>query len=410
MTTTFKILFMVEMLHEYYSNLQSSDFSIIPSADTAAMMKNQQLIYKVVGNKLVVLAKIQTEGPNIDKPFVELVPAKRFLFYLDLNNSLFTTITNLDADLFRQRKRFYFTNLYENKAGTALHLSAKIDNYANGTFYKPGDMADNGAGIVFENIKLSPGGNDTTNTNFWAQRGAKQFVSSKDMLSFVTAVHTYETTIPAKQFSIKVFGLNIVNGLYDKEIPITKSSFTCDKPTQMVQVDLSELPPARYKVRINTTEFDVYIDNVAVYNNMVGVIEIFNHLPLGSDFSFFDGTGKLKDIIVAGNAQWLMYRVHFANRLAYWKYLTPKKGVKSIKDNTNVYTFPQTPALPAAADYFQSNFPIPIKQSPAIYDLELNNPISNEPPAAPNPDPHITGMLSRKDPEKDYYCNIYLNY
>jgi hypothetical protein len=123
-----------------------------------------------------------------------------------------------------------------------------------------------------------------------------------------------------------------------------------------------------------------------------------------------DSNGKVKDQLVAGNLQWLRFQVRFANRLAFWKYITPKKGVVSIKDKTNKYTFVQSPPSPAAADYFQSNMPIPIRQTPAVYDLELDNPVSNEPPPAPNPDPGVTGMLSRKDPEKDYYCTIYLNY
>ena len=113
---------------------------------------------------------------------------------------------------------------------------------------------------------------------------------------------------------------------------------------------------------------------------------------------------------MSGNLQWLRYQIRFANRLAFWKYVTPRKGVKAIKDKTNTYQFVQSPPLPAVPDYFQSDLPIPIKETPVVYDLELNNPVSDEPPAAPNPDPNITGMLSRKDPGKDYYCTIYLNY
>jgi hypothetical protein len=70
----------------------------------------------------------------------------------------------------------------------------------------------------------------------------------------------------------------------------------------------------------------------------------------------------------------------------------------------------QSPPLPAAADYFQSNHPILIRETPAVYDLELASPVSDEPPAAPNPNPDITGMLTRNDPGRDYYCTIYLNY
>jgi hypothetical protein len=204
--------------------------------------------------------------------------------------------------------------------------------------------------------------------------------------------------------------LNTATNQYTLPVTITKDTVTSDVATNEVQVDLSQLSPGRYTVRINTEEFDVFVDDAVIYRNLFGVIEIFMHLPATSDFSLLDNTGKVKDTLVAGNLQWLRYQVRFANRLAFWKYVTPRKGVKAIKDKTNTYQFVQSPPLPAVPDYFQSHLPIPIRETPVVYDLELNNPVSDEPPAAPNPDPNITGMLSRKEPGKDYYCTIYLNY
>jgi hypothetical protein len=410
MTTKYKILFMVDLLNEYYRSLQCKDFTVIPSAETAELLKNSQMLCKTIGNKLIVLVKVGTEAPNEDKPFVTITPTNRFLFYLDLHQPVFTTVTNVDADKLRIKQRYYFTNLHENKAGIDLHLSRKIAAYNNAAAYKPGDLVDNGAGNIFECVQNTAGGNNTTDAAFWFPRSTEQFVSAADMLPFVTRTNRYQTTTPAKQFNIKVFGLNTVNNLYDREVKIAKSLATSDIATRDVPADLSELQPGRYKVQINTDSFDVFIDDTAVYRNFFSVIEVFSHLPATSDFSLLDAGGKVKDIVSGGSLQWLRYQVRFPNRLAFWKYITPRKGVKSITDKTNTYTFTQSPPLPAAPDYFQSDLPIPLYEAPAVYDLELNNPVSDEPPAAPNPDPTITGILSRTEPNKDYFCTMYLNY
>ena len=367
------------------------------------------MLCKIIGNKLVVLVKVQTDAGNEDKPTISIAPETKFLFYLSLNQPVFTTITNLDIDRLQLSQRYYFTNLNQNKAGTSLHLSQKIAAYNNTATYGPGDLTDNGSGTIFECIQHTTGGNNTGNASYWFQRGTEQYVSSADMMPFIPTGYRFQTTTAGTSFFITAFGFNITNNQYDRPVFITKNKFASDQPTTNVQVDLSELVPGRYKIIINTDVFDVFVDDAVISGAAFGVIEIFSHLPAG-DFSLLDASGKVKDVLSGSTMQWLRYQVRFANRLAFWKYVTPRQGVKGIKDKTNTYQFVQSPPLPAAPDFFQSNLPIPIKESPALYDVELNNPISNEPPAAPNPDPNVTGMLSRTEPNKDYYCTIYLNY
>jgi len=171
MTTKFKILFMVDLLNEYYANLQCRDFSIVASAETALALQNHQMMYKTIGNKLVVLAKVQTEAGNEDKPMVPIAASTKFLFYLNLNEPLFTTVTNLDIDRYRLEQRYYFSNLYQNKSGDSLYLSKQIADYEGvATAYSPGDLVDDGSGTIYECIQKTAGGNDTSKTDFWFKR------------------------------------------------------------------------------------------------------------------------------------------------------------------------------------------------------------------------------------------------
>ncbi|MEQ1676522.1 MAG: hypothetical protein ABL876_07470, partial [Chitinophagaceae bacterium] len=110
-----------------------------------------------------------------------------------------------------------------------------------------------------------------------------------------------------------------------------------------------------------------------------------------------------------GIPEWLKYKIRFPNRLAYWKYVTPRHGV-SVINGAGGFTFVPTPAGPGDKNYFTSNKPIPLLETPWKFSITLLNPAVDEDPIAPNPDPNLSGMLSRTDPGKDYFCTINLMY
>ena len=82
------------------------------------------------------------------------------------------------------------------------------------------------------------------------------------------------------------------------------------------------------------------------------------------------------------------------------------RKVISIIDVTASFVFTKT--TEGQQDIFKSNIPIRLTEKPAMFDLLLTNAVSSQPPPAPNPDPHVTGMISRSN--TDYFCTIYLNY
>jgi hypothetical protein len=420
MTTKYKILFMVELLNKYYSDLKCTDFKIVPSAATAHLLKNYQMVYKVVGNQLVVLVKVKVAevpgDPEENKPFISLDPKTKFLFYLDLQNPHFTTVSNLDTDELRSKKRFYFSNVNANKVGTVLNLSEKISSFSALQPYEPGNLVDNGTGTIFECIQSTSGGNAPSNADFWCQHDTAQLVSSQDMVTVVPRVSRYKTNVPATSFSIEVFGYNLANGLYDNESTIKNKLITTGKDAiDEVQVDLSELKPGRYKVSVNSTIYDVWIDDDMVTHSFFGVVELYPKLSSTSDFDFLDNQGKVKDIKIGDTNTWLKYTILFGSRMAYWKYMATKKGVTSIEgvapiESVGNVLFLPTPAVGTPKEYFTSNKPVPLRETPWEFKVHLSASISNEPPLLPNPNPVNSGILSRTEPDKNYFCTIYLNY
>lgn len=408
MTTKYKILFMVELLHDYYANQQCRDFDVVPSLETGRLIRNRQMMCKMVGNKLVVLVKVNADGADEDKPLVSLNKADKFIFYLQLNKPAFNIVTNLDTDKLRDRKRYYFTNLYQNDLSGKLDLTQRIVPVIGNADYVPGDFTGGPANKVFECIKSTDQTNNPPDATFWFDRDVQQYASGKDMISPRTRVETFTLTTPAKLFQVEVLGLNLANNLYDAPIAIADNTLTSVDDTKQVQVRFPELSPGRYKVKINTDEFDLFIDDAAVYTNAFGIVEIFSHFADGTPFAFLDNTGKVKDKLNAGTPEWLKYQIRFANRLAYWQYNTPKHGVVAI-DGTAPYSFLPTPAA-GDKDFFTSNLPIPLRETPWKFKVNVPSLSAAEDPFAPNPDATMSGMLTRTKTEKDYYCTINLSY
>ncbi len=419
MTTAYKILFAIDLQNEYYANGKCTDISIVPSAETAILLKNRQMLYKMVGNKFVVLVKVQdsTAGVDADKPFVSLSTDEKFIFFLQLENPVFTTITNIDFDLFAAR-RFYFSNIFETKVGTSLHLSASVDLYNNSANYKPGDMVNAGTPVVFECIK-STNGNNTGNASFWVNRGENIFSTQKDMYPFITRVTNFKAKTAATVFNIKIFAFNTVSKLYDKEVNINDNIISVGNvATKNVQVNMQQLPNARYVIKINDEDHEsgtdvagnpipFYLSDEVVNNNYFGVVEILNHNATDPSFSLLDATGKVKDTLDGlGKSVWLNYIIQFAGKMATWKYIVRTGKIISIEDGTAAYVFTKTTV--DQQDIFESNLPIRLSEKPVMFDLLLTNAVSSQPPPAPNPDPQVTGIISRTN--TDYYCTIYLNY
>ena len=401
MTSSYRILFEVDLMHDYYKNGLCSDFNIIPSPETALLIRNQQLVFKNTGNRIVVLTRLKKDDlPAEDgKPLVNISPDTKFVFYLSLNKPEFTSFTNINLDALKSR-RLYFTNLNQNKYKGQAQLTNPIDNYDNAKPYQPGDLADDGTKKIFECIKASTG-NNTANATFWTSRSDIPYVSTKDFIQPVNTLFNY--TAPAKTdlFNVNVFGLDTLTNQYT--VNLSSQTFSFNEPVKNIQLDLPglKITKGKYRITINSDELVVYADNEFIYGGYTGLVEIFSHFPNGNDFAFLDAGGKPIE---------KKYSLLFANRLATWKYITSKHKVTGISHPTNKYTFAATPVLPAAPDYYVSNIPVPLTQFPEEFRLQLSPQVSSGPPRAPGPDLAVPGVISRLQPGNDFYCTIYLNF
>jgi len=303
-------------------------------------------------------------------------------------------------------------------AGNQLTPPSNYKKFDEVNSYALFDKIRNSTEEVHEYYVKTIVGSNTGNEKYWFNRGINAYASTNDMYAFVNRVTTFTAKTAATNFQIRIFAFNPATGLFDVEITIAHDSVSVGStPTDKVQVNMQELSDGRYVIKINGEDYaggtdtngdpiPIYWSDDVVFRNFIGVVEIFNSISSASDFSLLDASGKVKDKIVAGKSTWLNYVIRFANKLATWKYIARQGGVKSVKDAVPGYVFNKTTV--DQQDFFESNRPIILSEKPSAFELLLTNAVSSQPPPAPNPDPQITGMISRTN--SDYFCNIYLHY
>lgn len=409
MIIRYRILAQVDLLHDYYADGACPDFSLSPSAHTAALLSERRLRWKVVGNKLLVLAQVDENG----KAIAQLPPDLRLIFHMDLVGSAFLSVSGLDAAALRTR-RFHFTNLADNAVGNApnqvLNLSRALAAFDPARAYLPGDFARfNNA--TFECIQAGTGqAPNAPNSAFWALKGSPQYASRADMIPFLPALSNFTLTVPARAFRIRIFGLDPAADTYTLLIREDVMPVSALEPSRNAQADLGGLPPGRYRLDINGEIFEAWFEDEAVARSAFGVIEIFNHLASNDAYSLVDGSGTVREIT---------YAIRFSNRRAYWKYVTPLRKVDSILVSGD-HNLPSPftagsndPSQPNLKDYFLSNRPLALSEAAStnLFDLMMGS----EAKPAPKPDPLLPGMLTQNfdgglQAYTDSVCTIRLNH
>lgn len=392
MNLRYKIFFSVEIRHDYYTDTRSHDFEISPSAETVSVLRGQGMLFKMVGNRLIVLMRVD----DSDKPLSDLSKSGKLTFFMKLTNPHFNNFTNLDYHPSKSKK-FYFSNANQSKIGSDLYLNSKIQVYNNANDYPIGALASNTSDTVFEAIKPSSSASKRalTNKDFWMNRGKVQYVNSNDLVEVTPFLYLFNT-VSATDFTVNIYGLNYNTGAYDVQVTDTLNlSFSSSQNS--IPVRLENLPKGYYRIDVNGESRFVYTDSDAVYSNTFGIIEIFNYLPASNAYALFDASGTAKASL---------FTIRFPNRLLIWKFIARSNDVVSIKDSRpppHKLSFIQLPG-----NEFISAKPVPVSQKP-LKTLSLESTALGNISAIANPG---TDRLSTIEIDGDSYfsAEVHLNY
>jgi len=380
-----------------------------------------------------------------------------FRFYVKLKNTDFLNYTNIDLTSYSSKKKLYFSNLVKNKEGGKLYLSMPVKEYAIGKAYVPGKLVkDPVSGHVFETIKkhtlrkktqltdpllwapkgllhLPKGVEDHTtgrtyspgdlarkpateevyesnrkhtstsevelgDESLWLSRaqGILQYPTGNDMLEFTSGSYAFSVTDPVTKAEISVFefNYNAENPAYDQQVGVSENR-QFETPASQVMVNLSTLGAGKYLIKVNKETKTVYHDPLLNAGNIIGIIEIFNHLPGANDYALLTDDEKIK---------YVQYVIQFPNRRVLWKYIRKDGKAQSITDIGDTgYGFN------LEGDDFVSTTPIPLSESVCkTLKLEFNTKDYRLFPL-PNPPVQRLGRYTQHD--YDYFCSeVYLNY
>lgn len=390
MNLRYKTVCTVTMLHDYYASGNCADFDIVPDAETVQAMRGQGMLFKNVGNKLIIAINCDADG----KPFIQPDPALKLRFYLRLQNVYFDNFTNLD---FRpgESRRFYFSNINQAAISSPLYITSLVAEYNSGTDYKAGSLAANGSNDVFEALKPNGPGDvhGLGEASFWRPKGQVQYVSNTDLLEIAPFIYNFSVAAPGTNFSINIFGLNPASGNYDLQV-IDTISLNFSDPQSRLQLRLETLPAGKYRINVNGDNHFIYLDKELNALSSFGIIELFNHLPAASPFALFDAAGKPRAAA---------YVIRFLNRSVLWKYISRSADVSAIHDSSSQFSF-----AAESGHQFISDKPIPLSETPYT-TLSLDSAtMGNISPLANPAADRLCTLLRDGD---TYYCaELHLNY
>lgn len=384
--TKFGKLFTLELLHKYFADGVSNDFTITPSKQSQQVLNGNKIIAKQYGSKLFA-------GVQIDlltgKPTPVPANGMQLTFFLQLNNVFFFNYTNLPSP-WPSGKLYYFTNRNSNVQNGKNFLSQFIV-YDNAKTYKPGDLATDGAGMVYQSIRTSNGITPSlANDDFWVQVDANQYMSEADALQWMPTFSTYNFTSLQPSATVDVWGYNAA--LHDYSTSLISTTIPFGKPAISFTLDLRSLSPGKYKLRINGVDQWIYINDELSISQTFAVVEIFNESSIAAQYKLLDGTNALLSPL---------YTVNFLNRYTIWKYILASGANGDITDNASVYQF-----TPPSAGTVYSLVPMPLSEKALDIALSLNLHVYSPLPCA------TPQRLVHYKPAADTYnCSeIFLNF
>lgn len=356
MGVDYKILFKLELLSDYFTDERARHLRIVPTAETAALLRDLQILYKQLNNKFILLARTD-DG----KPYISIDPTVVFRFYMEVDNYFFLQYSNLSFNP-ASDQRYYFSNKNDNPVNGKNYLSKQITSvYSNATAYAPGDLVLNNTTDkeVFEAVHASTG-KALTEPHYWYQRTTattqKQYVHKGDLRTMSQRNLNVHLPAAASKAGIVIKRYNVTTDAFDITADTSEQEF--EIPVQDVVVDLSALSTGSYQVIINSTVTkEVFVEPDIFENGIIGLVEIFNNLPPASPYSFLDATGKVKEPETK-------LSIRFANRLAYWRYIARTAAVVNVKEKNDAFLF--TPD----GLKFLSNRPLAFQEKP--YNIVIN--------------------------------------
>jgi hypothetical protein len=328
-TTDCRILFSIELLHDYYNQqVEFNDLDIMPDEATALLFNGLKIICKKAGNRLVGLVEV-----NANKPKITIPPGTKLRFFIVVKNPWFLNISSLK--FFNvENQVYYFTNKSGNEKDGKLYLSKPLPVYDPAKDYEMGLLVSQGTKI-FEAIQpvAHTAPHPVTSAGFWRELTPARFPAHN----------------PADHDDIRSGAIvfNSADGNMYEAVRVIPAANSVDfantdfwrKVNELVYVSAEDLIVKTNEILDRRTENKIK-------EKISGVIDLFFEGTVPANYAMLDAAGLVNQ---------RNYILRYKNRITTWKYISDFNTIEKITDNDGVYDF--NPQL-------TSKTPIPLLSRP----------------------------------------------
>lgn len=344
-TTKYKKLFEVQILHHYFLNTGTTHFEdlssdkklaklnqynvddfleIVPTTNTIQSLKNDRLKLIQTATGIMVVTPTSTLVPNSP---ANSIGSGKFVFGIFLRSSTFQNFSNLplenEFDLLPAKNdvlsTYYFTNNAQNKVNGNLNLSAPVTSFIAAGNYKMGAlvMFNNKTYEARQHIQNSP--NPTAGNSGWQEIKTLGYATSSDNLRLRSPIFDYIFTAPNITANFTIEDQNGLPVKFRNDFLEIVDSITFQSTNDVMKkaINISNLAPGFYTLKVannaNTyTETQrFYYDAQLISTKPMGIIEI-NTQPAATDYKLLTAANQIKSPV---------YIIRFQNRFTKWKYL-----------------------------------------------------------------------------------------
>lgn len=283
MDSIYRSLFKLQYFHEFYKNKEDEythldeDIKIVPTPQCKREMTNQGLLFRETPGAFSVLYRAYKED-SLVKPLVPLTEPRKFSFQIFSRNPYIVHYSELPLEG-KSQGLYYLNNLQDNTQNI------------NGT----------------DELLL------TKNTS-------NPYLSSLDEITLRPSRFTYDFKHAGDAATLSLQDRKS-NTVYSETLSKLDDGVVTPEKNFRAILDLSSLETGIFTLLINAVEQEVfYLDDSLVGRKPFGLMDIYYHPDVPSDYQFADSLGS-----VSGKT----YTLRFNHRETVWKYLV---GLKYRQD------------------------------------------------------------------------------
>ncbi|MEZ4774807.1 MAG: hypothetical protein R3D00_16600 [Bacteroidia bacterium] len=340
-TIAYKRLFTVRIDHGYFLNQGLREFSslseseqesarrsyapqsfleILPTADTAQLLRGRKLVFRQNADGFYVGVQIQKDAAKLgfSRPEVLLDAPLRLTFLMRLKDNNFFNYTALPIGGNRF-PAYYFSNEAGNVVSGVKYLSRPVPGYNPALAYEPGSLTAIPSGtssVLYEAVRLTGPGPRIAADWLELPAGSPPFVSGADRVSLLPAYFNLDLpSNPSGPLTLKLIRPGSSEPDFLQTIPPSGAA--------SVVIDLRKATPGRYDFRLENASGvaisspvsgPCYVDQALSESRPFGMIEWIHRTDLDQGAY----------ACVSGADQELLspeFVFSFKNRTTFWRYI-----------------------------------------------------------------------------------------